>query len=111
VRFERGGEMLRIAAMRHRVISQPRRHFFGVRHSRLARAEEYPDLSSVAFAGPTLPSLVSYWGAFACIPGYQRMKVSRSSSFSTFVRTWIRLCAPDSLYRICCFFTIRLLTT
>ena len=39
VPFERGGEILRIAAMSHGVISQPRRHFFGVRHSRLAKAE------------------------------------------------------------------------
>jgi hypothetical protein len=28
-----------------------------------------------------------------------------------FVRTWSRLCAPDSVHRICCFFTMRLLTT
>jgi hypothetical protein len=46
-----------------------------------------------------------------CIPGYQRTKVFRSWSLSTFVRTWSRLCAPDSVHRICCFFTMRLLTT
>jgi integrase/recombinase XerD len=46
-----------------------------------------------------------------CISGYQRTKVSRSWSFSTFVRTWSRLCAPASFHRICCFFTMRLLTT
>jgi hypothetical protein len=32
VRFERGSKIVRISAMRYRVISQPRRHFFGVRH-------------------------------------------------------------------------------
>ena len=33
-----------------------------------------------------------------CIPGYQRTKVSQSWSLSTFVRTWSRLWAPDSLH-------------
>jgi hypothetical protein len=32
-------KIVRISAMRYRVISQPRRHFFGVRHGRLAKAE------------------------------------------------------------------------
>src|SRR5271165_3763223 len=34
------------------------------------------------------------------IPGYHRTKVSRSWSLSTFVRTWSRLCAPDSFHLI-----------
>ncbi len=47
-----------------------------VAQSRLAKAEYYPDLSSVAFAGPTLPSLVSYRSVIVaelfCNPGEDR---------------------------------------
>ncbi len=46
-----------------------------------------------------------------CVPGYQRRNVFRRSSFRTCVRTCSKKCAPRSVQRICCLFTIRLLTT
>jgi hypothetical protein len=55
------------------------------------------------------------YAAFAsnvcCIPGYQRDSVERHSLFKTRVRTCSKRWAPGSVHRICCFFTIRLLTT
>jgi hypothetical protein len=39
VHFERDGQMLRIAAMYHRVIPQPPYHCFGIRNGRLAKAK------------------------------------------------------------------------
>jgi hypothetical protein len=42
-------------------------------------------------------------------PDTNERRFSRSWSLSTFVRTWSRLCAPDSVRRICCFFTIQTL--
>ena len=47
----------------------------------------------------------------SCIPGYQRDSVERHSLFKTRVRTCSKRWAPGSVHRICCFFTIRLLTT
>jgi hypothetical protein len=43
--------------------------------------------------------------------GYQRRKIPSQSSFSTCVRTCKSRCAPSGVHCICCFFTIRLLTT
>src|SRR5208282_5883473 len=43
--------------------------------------------------------------------GYQRRKVFSHSSSSTRVLICRRRCAPRWLHPICCFFTIRLLTT
>src|ERR1700732_3440113 len=48
---------------------------------------------------------------FSCIPGYQRNSVERHSSFKTRVLTCSKRWAPRSVHRICCFFTMRLLTT
>jgi hypothetical protein len=70
--------------------------------------KESPGLESISIRG--YAAFFSIWvSCSVCIPGYQRTKVSRSRSLSTFVRTWSRLCAPDSLHCICGFFTIRLL--
>src|SRR5436305_9439396 len=43
--------------------------------------------------------------------GYQRWKTLASSWLSTLVRTWSSRCALSGAHRICCFLTIRLLTT
>ena len=55
------------------------------------------------------------YAAFAsdvsCIAGYQCENVERHSSFKTRVRTCSKRWAPRSVRRICCFFTMRLLTT
>src|SRR5271166_5719497 len=47
----------------------------------------------------------------SCIAGCQCDSVERHSSFKTRVRTCSKRWAPRSVHRICCFFTIRLLTT
>lgn len=44
-------------------------------------------------------------------PGYPRWKVWSSPSFRALVHVWSSKCTPFLLYCICCFFTIRLLTT
>jgi hypothetical protein len=43
--------------------------------------------------------------------GYQRRKSSVRVSSKTRVRTWSSRCAPRGDQRICCFLTMRLLTT
>jgi hypothetical protein len=61
------------------------------------------------------PGKTRGYAAFAshvsCIAGYQCDSVERHSSFKTRVRTWSKRWAPRSVHRICCFFTMRLLTT
>jgi hypothetical protein len=61
------------------------------------------------------PGKTGGYAAFAshvsCIPGYQRDSVERQSSFKTRGRTWSNRWAPQSVHLICCFFTMRLLTT
>src|SRR5271167_4279120 len=47
----------------------------------------------------------------SCIAGYQCDSVERHSSFKTRVRTCSKRWAPRSVHPICCFFTMRLLTT
>src|SRR5271157_5070472 len=47
----------------------------------------------------------------SCIAGYQCDSVERHSSFKTRIRTCSKRWAPRSVHRICCFFTMRLLTT
>ena len=60
---------------------------------------------------PGLRSLLLSLRLVVCMPGYQQTKVSRSWSFSTFVRTCNRWCVPGSVHCICCFLAMRLLTT
>jgi hypothetical protein len=61
------------------------------------------------------PGKTRGYAAFAshvtCVAGYQCDSVERQFSFKTRVRTCSKRWAPRSVHRICCFFTIRLLTT
>jgi hypothetical protein len=50
-------------------------------------------------------------GGWARKPGYQVRNVSSHPSFNTRVRICSRRWAPRLVYCICCFFTMRLLTT
>jgi hypothetical protein len=61
------------------------------------------------------PGKIGGYAAFtspvSCIARYQCDSIERQSSFKTRVRTCSKRWAPRSVHRICCFLTIRLLTT
>jgi hypothetical protein len=92
------------------------------RRGRFARSASGPRLSrrsgnfwTRAASQKRRPGKIGGYAAFAshvsCIAGYQCDSVERQFSFKTRVRTCSKRWAPQSVHRICCFLTIRLLTT